>query len=553
MSVISQKTGISKEAVIAIVINLVEQLFDEDPKNEEEAEKSVWQFLLGVAPILMTALLARRCWNLTMEELAERRLTLGEDVSLRLDESYWAKLLTTFGAIAVPWFTYRHKRGAPATRTASRSVIPLHPRCHSSTMLLRTETLLGSHAVFSTAEKLLSTLTHGAVTLEDTTIGAHCEIVGGLVERNLMYKPPETIREQLDERATTDQETGLPLLYVSTDAFNLQYYEGATWEAGYRNTHSIRLWYVDKKTGRGVTVGGEFIVGNCEAVEAAFDDLIARGILPADGDYGGVKALLVFVADGMPWFKERLVAKFSEMLVVLDNKHVLTRILNTLKAIFRKGSSRIKEWYRKLCRWVTGRTPGEKKPAGPRATGPNSRPRRRDGEDRAGKRRNYPSWNRADAIEWDLPGHYGGALIAFIESSIQTKAKKHAKILDGLIDYLIERVDDIRYAEFSERGISISSAPIESFHRIAQTRTKLPGQTWTDQKLQAILNLRVVNYLGREPELWGQSDITEQLRSSFDDRLVKITQQKGKMGTTKKKAKSTRVSQKAKMMMVVAS
>ena len=345
MKMISRETGIIKENVVAAINAQLEELFKAEPCTEQEAEEVVWQFLLSIGWLLDSVLLARCCWQKTVAELADRGMT-PDDVTFRLETDYWAVLETTFGTVLVPWFTYRHKRGAKATRTASRSVLPLHPRCHSSTLLLRWVALLGTHAVFATAEHLLKTLTHGTVSLEDTTIASHCDAVGRLVERQDMYKSPEEIREHLLKYATVDKKTGEPLLNVSTDAHNELCYVEDTWQAKYRNVHAIRMWYTDKRTGRGVTLGGEFLVGSYEVVMAAFEDLITEGILPANGDYGdGVVAQLVFVADGMPWFKDHIVPKFSDLVTVLDNRHLLKRILDTLKAICRKGSPKVRQLY----------------------------------------------------------------------------------------------------------------------------------------------------------------------------------------------------------------
>jgi hypothetical protein len=221
MDIISRETGIVKENVIDRVISRTEQLLEEDPKDEAATEVIVWRYVLDIAVLMMTVLLARRCFRITTAELADFGLSPNK-VNFRLERDYFAILKTTFGTIVVPWFTYRRKigpnGGAEATRTASRSVLPLHPRCHSSTMLLRWEALLGTHAVFGTAESLLTTLTHGEVTLEDTTIASHCEVIGSLVDRTLMYKSPEMIRDELSEHAVLDKKTGKPLLNVSCDA-----------------------------------------------------------------------------------------------------------------------------------------------------------------------------------------------------------------------------------------------------------------------------------------------------------------------------------------------
>jgi hypothetical protein len=55
-----------------------------------------------------------------------------------------------------------------------------------------------------------------------------------------------------------------------------------------------------------------------------FKDLIARGILAADGDYGDdVVAQLVWLSDGMPWFKDHILLLLSDVVVILDVYHLL--------------------------------------------------------------------------------------------------------------------------------------------------------------------------------------------------------------------------------------
>jgi hypothetical protein len=241
-------------------------------------------------------------------------------------------------------------------------------------------------------------------------------------------------------------------------------------------------------------------------------------------------AQLVFVADGMPWFKDYIVSKFPGIVEVLDNQHMLKRILDTLKLLFRKGSKKIRKLYAQLCRWVTGRRPTQNNSsAGLRATGPGSRPRTPEGQQPKSKPREYPSWDTVEAVNIGLPAHYGGAFIVEL-SKLPAKTKAKQKSLQSLLKYVTDRVEDVRYAEFWERGITISSAPIESFHRVAQTRLKLPGQTWTPEMAQAILNLRVLNYLGNETCFWSEPEVSSRLRTAFEERKRKRANSKKKLG-----------------------
>jgi len=385
-------------------------------------------------------------------------------------------------------------------------------------MLVRLAALVGTHSVFGTAERLLGTLTHGAVTLEDTTIASHCHLVGGLVEREHMYQTPAEIAAALRDHALVDDE-GRPILYVSTDAHNERLFASETWESSYKNVHAIRLWYVNKRTRRGVTVGGEFLIGDMATVIEAFEDLVGRGLLPRNGKFGDLQALLVFVSDGMPWFQDHLVPKLGDNVqVVLDNKHLLKRILDTLKYIFSKNSPRIQEHYRRLCRWVVGRSPGAPTQPGPRITGQGTRPR--IGPKLYSKQeRRFPAWNATHLAKAGLPQHYGGALLYELTKLPEPKTDDKWQKIQGLLDYVSERIEHMRYADFIKRGIAISSAPIESLHRVAQTRMKLPGVTWTPEVAQTMLNLRMLHFMQKEPDFWNDERLHERMRTRLDERM----------------------------------
>jgi hypothetical protein len=88
--------------------------------------------------------------------------------------------------------------------------------------------------------------------------------------------------------------------------------------------NGVRLWCEDAETGQIIHLGGEFTWGDCEEVGGIFKDLIARGILAADGDYGDdVVAQLVWLSDGMPWFKDHILLLLSDVVVILDVYHLL--------------------------------------------------------------------------------------------------------------------------------------------------------------------------------------------------------------------------------------
>ena len=512
--IVAPREGIVKARVVERVLVLVEELFATDPEDEYAAERAVWSVLLEIGRLLLTALLARRCWSLARQDLAERGLSM-RDVRFRLDADYWAVLKTTLGRIEVPRFAYRHKTaGGLVTHTPSRSALPLHPHCRSSTLLLRWETLLGAQTTFRNAEDLLRVLSHGAVRLHDTTLASHCEVVASLVERGWLYKTPCEIRELLETRAVRDEATGKPLLFFSSDAHAERVYDGESWATTYRMFNGIRLWCMDESKGRAIPLGGEFLVGDCHAVSDAFVDLIARGILPADGDYGGgLVAQLVFVADGMPWFDDLIVPHFPGAEVVLDAYHVLEKLAQTLGKLFGTGSRAAKRTYNQLCRWVTGRAPRENRPRCRTGT-----PKRKAPKAPYTKHRAFPSYDPASLEAKGLPGHSGGALLAALAELKVDEDSAAQAALAGFVAYLSARINRIRYEEFWWRGFLISSAPMESFNRVAQHRIKRPGTTWTLDMAQAILNLRVMSVIGNDERFWADAGVRRAVAHAFKHR-----------------------------------
>ena len=178
-------------------------------------EKAVVRELLCLGRMLLSHLFALRCQQATAEDIEQRGLTPAQ-VRLRLDEDYWATVTTTVGPVHFPWFAYRDlSRGhGTVTHTPARErVLPYQRSCHSSPLCLEWEVRLGTQHPFRRAQDELQFFTHGAVTLEDTTISRHLLRVSTLVDRSWMYRSPDEIREILREQATRDRETRKPILY----------------------------------------------------------------------------------------------------------------------------------------------------------------------------------------------------------------------------------------------------------------------------------------------------------------------------------------------------
>jgi len=311
MHTIGQTREQVKAALIEQERRVVEGLFElaDGDCTTRVLEEETWKGIVSLGAAMLGALFASRAQRIAEQDVARRGLAPSR-VHRRIDRDYWGTVTTTFGAVSFPWFAYRELRrnGASVTRNPAREeLFPAFATCRSSALCLEWETRLGSDHPFRTAQQGLAYFTHDAVHLEDTTIARHLVRVGQLVARGDMYRTPEQIREVLLKDATRDRKTGRPLLYASSDAHALRRYVDDTWATQWKMTNGIRLWCEDRKTGQIIHIGGEFTWGDCHAVHGIFKDLIARGILPSDGDYGdSVQAQLVWLSDGMPWFNDHI-------------------------------------------------------------------------------------------------------------------------------------------------------------------------------------------------------------------------------------------------------
>lgn len=517
MRTIVSGVGVDKDAVVAEVVRLIDELWKTTPQDEREAETSVLSVVFSVGRLLLAALIARHCWQTALKEIGDR----SNDVRFRLDRDYWGYLKTALGTVRFPLFAYRWRTiGGWATRKPSvGSFLPSLGKCRSSLTLLKLEVALGSRVPFRQAEGMLSLVTHGEVAVHDTTIASHCVTVASALDRRWFYESPEVFMNVLRRRAILDKRTGKPLIFVSSDAHAQRFYEGDTWDRGWKMVNALRVYTLDRRTHQIIHLGGEFIVGDCRAVGAVLDDLNDRGILPFDALWRvrgrqPVAAQIVFIADGMPWFDDHIVSRFPGVEVILDAFHVLERIGKLLAVLFGQGSKAAKEAYRRLCLIVTGRTPPTKDTSSKKRRGTRL-PKKSNAKPRShGKQRAFPEVDVAAAESVQIPPNSASTLVLAITELPATNSTQQEAI-DSLLGYLVERYDRIRYAEAWQRGWVLSSAPIESFHRIAQGRLKLPGATWVPETAQAILNLRLLHATGRDKEFWADKDATDAIAIAF--------------------------------------
>lgn len=423
-----------------------------------------------------------------LDDLEKRGLDASQ-VQVRLDPSYWMVLMTLFGRLQIPMFSYRDlSTPAPVTRSPARELFPLYPRCRSTEPCLEWESRLAGQHPFRKAQESLAYFTHNAVMLEDTTIERHAVSIGHLIEQQWLYRSRGDIEKILREDATRDQLTGQPILYWSSDAHALRRYINESWTAEWKMMNGLRLWCECRRTGRIIHVGGEFTCGDAGYLAARMRSLVESNIVPADGDFGGgLVAQYVFVADGMPWFEERLLKLLPNAIAILDVFHLMQRLsahTNTFKGVWNPNA-----FYERALRLLIGKKPKRNEPVSARKGHTKQSPHEPDATER-GRVTSYERCHRlikelkALIMEPQFASNERDSLLAYIESNAYRMAYKH----------------------YRSRGFQIGSGAMESFHRTgSQERLKRPGARWLPETLEGMFRLRMLEIIGRWKEWWAQS------------------------------------------------
>lgn len=471
-------------------------------------EVAVVRELLSLGRLILGYVFALRCRRATENQIKQRGLAPSQ-VRLRFDEDYWATVMTTVGPVRFPWFAYRDMSVAAGivTRTPAReSVLPYQRRCHSSPLCLEWEVRLGAQHPYRRAQSELRFFTHGAVTLEDTTISRHLVQVASLVDRKWMYRSPEEIIEVLQNRATRDRQTRKPLLYFSCDAHALRRYTGVSWTADWKMANGIRLWCEDRKTGAIIHLGGEFTWGDCHEVSLVFKALISDGILPRDGNYGGgVRAQLVWISDAMRWFDEHILALFPSAIVILDIFHLLRWFADCAAKAFGAGTRAARQMYARAAK-VLGFEPGKRE----------AKPRK--GHKKKRRTRNRHAHNHhAGRFKKTCKNAMALARALFdILVELGPTRPEGTDAVEALVERISNNVLRMNYPEYLRCGYQIGSGAMESFHRTgSQQRTKVPGARWLAKTSQAIFNIRMVQLVGKWDAFWSQPNMTCQLAQAF--------------------------------------
>jgi len=479
--------------------------------GQRDMEERGWEAILSSAQMLMSCALSLQCRAATEADIIARGLDEGQ-VRLRNEADYWMKMTTTFGPISFFSFAYRDLSSgvATVTRTPAREkVFPLHQHCRSSELCLEWETRLGCEMPFRHAQQGLTYFTHGAVTMEDTTIASHLLTVSQLVDRSWLYQEPKKIREVLCKRATIDLETGKPIIYFSTDAHSLRRYVDDTWDAAWKMANGLRLWCVDRRNGAIIHLGGEFTWGDCNAVAEIIDWLVDSGHLPADGDYGdGVVASIAVVVDGMPWFEDHVVTKFTAPVVILDAYHAMEHLQDYANARFGKGSNKARQYYDRCVRLLLGERPKKR-----------SKPRKKGGVEKANNDEqaplSVPPW-----LVWEASDNCPTAIEVLIEMlSFEDVSIYDEDDRNHLVDYLKKNAYRMNYRPYRALGYQIGSGAMESLHRTgSQKRLKIPGARWLPETSQALFDLRMLYLCGRWEEFWHQEGLHDKLVEAFSTR-----------------------------------
>jgi hypothetical protein len=109
---------------------------------------------------------------------------------------------------------------------------------------------------------------------------------------------------------------------------------------------------------------------------------------------------------------------------------------------------------------------------------------------------------QADALKHGAPSAVLAALLA-LPSAAAADPSAAAAARDAAFGYLVRRLDQIRYAEFLERGYPIGSGLAESANKlVVEVRLKGSGMHWARANVNPMLALRNITCNERWGEAW---------------------------------------------------
>ena len=89
-----------------------------------------------------------------------------------------------------------------------------------------------------------------------------------------------------------------------------------------------------------------------------------------------------------------------------------------------------------------------------------------------------------------------------LELRKNTRGRTRRKAADGLLNYVSDRREMIRYPEFLAHGWQIGSGPMESQCRVVPGRVKGPGKRWDADNAEAVMALEALHQSRMWPALW---------------------------------------------------
>ncbi|NDK16899.1 MAG: hypothetical protein GW911_33140 [Armatimonadetes bacterium] len=480
-----------KLLLVKLFEDAVDELIADLPADGRAIELAVWKALLAVGREMLTALLSMACWR-----VSEPAVTATPGARLRLDGNYRLQQNTTLGTVSVPLFAFRDSDGKTHS-PARKAVFPLHPACRSSVLMLEWEARLGSQLPYRQAEEALHFFTHGASSVEDTTIARHLSMTGAVIDRSWTYRKASDIAEILATQATRDAETGKPLVYLSTDAHALRRYTDETFDSSWKMINGIRMWCVDRTNGQIIHLGGEYTWGDCREVAACFRSLVADYVPQGEG-----APQVVLVTDGMEWIRTWVAPEMpSGTQLILDFYHVMEHVATCARTRFGAGTTQAKSWYARVRNALIGKRVQKKKK---QTTREGHRKTKRALRVRKTTHQSSDPHGAGNDLAWSL-----------LEEHVPESAP-YRKAHEALAAYVGENEDRMDYPRYRARGLQIGSGAMESLHRIAsQMRLKLAGARWLAENALAVLNARLMLLAGRWADFWESDRLTPLLVEAF--------------------------------------
>lgn len=479
-----------------------------------ELEEAVATGMATIAAQILALTLASACREAMEKDIKTRVLQPGQ-FRVRGDDSGYATIRTTFGLITFPTFAYRDLSGpASVTRHPARALLEYHAACRSSPLCLELEARLGMHHPFLMAQEMFRVFSRGASTIEDTTIARHVLHLGSLIDFSWLYSTPKAIRRTLRDRATRDKKTGRPLIYFSSDAHALRRYDDdGSWGKQWKMVNGLRVWCEDARTGAIIHLGGEFLWGDCQKVEARIRALLEAGILPNENRvWRALNAQVVFVSDGAEWFLDRIVPLVPGAEVILDPYHLIDWFADFGRSVYGVGTERARAFHAKVRDLLF-----RKKTKSARNQPPQRKGHKKSRGGRTLHAHDHP-WLGRGRPRTTISDATADALLEYIDG-LDLSAPEHHQARETLVTRLVKNARRIDYPPYLARGIQIGSGAMESLHRSgSQLRLKRPGATWLEETSQAVLNLRMLEMSGRWSEFWGQPDLTKEIARAFHDK-----------------------------------